>query len=137
MGPMRWSERVHQESPAPPMTTESPPRKISGRWLVTPQAVLRVAIVSALFPMAGWFSGYHWSLDLFNHPQAQYFCFLLPCFITLAAWRKPKHALFCLALLMTLPIDHILTRGFSGTIRRMTGPALGSDHRPVIAALSW
>jgi endonuclease/exonuclease/phosphatase (EEP) superfamily protein YafD len=39
--------------------------------------------------------------------------------------------------LMTVPIDHILSRGFSGTKRRETGPALGSDHRPVIAELVW
>lgn len=82
------------------MTEETPPRKKFDRWLATPQAVLRVAILSAMLPVAGWFGGHHWFLDLFNHPQAQYFCFLLLCCLTLAAWRKPKQALVCLALLM-------------------------------------
>lgn len=39
--------------------------------------------------------------------------------------------------LTALPIDHILARGFHGTLRRETGPALGSDHRPVLADLAW
>jgi endonuclease/exonuclease/phosphatase (EEP) superfamily protein YafD len=39
--------------------------------------------------------------------------------------------------LMAIPIDHILTRGFHGTLRRETGPDLGSDHRPVVADLAW
>lgn len=39
--------------------------------------------------------------------------------------------------LIAIPIDHILARGFQGTISRTTGPDLGSDHRPVIAELSW
>jgi endonuclease/exonuclease/phosphatase (EEP) superfamily protein YafD len=39
--------------------------------------------------------------------------------------------------LVTIPIDHILTRGFQGTLTRTTGPALGSDHRPQVADLAW
>ncbi|MFC7337106.1 endonuclease/exonuclease/phosphatase family protein [Haloferula chungangensis] len=39
--------------------------------------------------------------------------------------------------LVTIPIDHILTRGFQGTKTRATGPDLGSDHRPVVAELVW
>lgn len=39
--------------------------------------------------------------------------------------------------LVTIPIDHILAQGFSGTLSRKTGPDLGSDHRPVVADLAW
>ncbi|MEP4079854.1 endonuclease/exonuclease/phosphatase family protein [Haloferula sp.] len=39
--------------------------------------------------------------------------------------------------LVTIPIDHIFSRGFKGTIKRTTGPDLGSDHRPVMAELAW
>jgi endonuclease/exonuclease/phosphatase (EEP) superfamily protein YafD len=91
---------VPQETPAPQNTTDLPARRESWRWIASPQGVLRVAIVAALFPVAGWFGRHHWVLDLCNHPQAQYFCFLLACVLTLAAWRKAKHALVCLVLLM-------------------------------------
>jgi len=87
---------VHEETPEPQESPVTP----RGRWLLTPRGVLRAAILAALFPVAGWFGGYHWTLDLFNHPQAQYFCFLALCVITLAVWRKWRHALVCLALLM-------------------------------------
>ena len=39
--------------------------------------------------------------------------------------------------LVTIPIDHIFSRGFKGTLSRETGPDLGSDHRPVVADLAW
>lgn len=39
--------------------------------------------------------------------------------------------------LVTIPIDHILAKGFKGTLSRQTGPDLGSDHRPIVAELAW
>jgi endonuclease/exonuclease/phosphatase (EEP) superfamily protein YafD len=39
--------------------------------------------------------------------------------------------------IMAVPIDMILTKGFRATLRRQTGPDLGSDHRPVTADLAW
>lgn len=87
---------MHEET----RDSRNPPDKTNGRWIVTPRGVLRVALIAAAFPVMGWFGGHHWTLDLCNHPQAQYFCFLALCFLTLAAWRKRRHALVCLALLM-------------------------------------
>ncbi|MGB6221660.1 endonuclease/exonuclease/phosphatase family protein [Haloferula sp.] len=39
--------------------------------------------------------------------------------------------------LVTIPIDHILAKGFKGTLSRQSGPDLGSDHRPIVAELAW
>ncbi len=88
-----------QKPPATREPTDTPARGTRVSRIVSPRGVLRAAVVAGLFPVAGYFGRHHWALDLCNHPQAQYFCFLLLCTVVLAAWRKPKHALACLALL--------------------------------------
>jgi endonuclease/exonuclease/phosphatase (EEP) superfamily protein YafD len=82
------------------MTESGEDRKPRRFRIVTPHGVLRIAILVALCPVAGLFGSYYWFLDLFNHLQAQYFCFLLLAALTLAVWKKPRLALVAAALVM-------------------------------------
>jgi endonuclease/exonuclease/phosphatase (EEP) superfamily protein YafD len=74
--------------------------------VVTPYGIIRIAILVALFPIAGFFGGFHWFLDLFNHFQAQYFCILLLATIALACMRRLRLALIAFALLL-IPGFHL------------------------------
>ena len=82
--------------------TESPeiqkPKR--GFRLVSPQGILRIAILVALCPIAGLFGDFHWFLDLFNHFQPQYFCLLLLSVLILVLWRKPRLAWIAAGLLL-------------------------------------
>ena len=77
-------------------------RGIAGRAfrLVTPTGILRLAVLTALCPLAGLFGRFHWTLDLLNHFQAQYFVMLLLATLALTLWRKPRQAIIAFALLL-------------------------------------
>jgi endonuclease/exonuclease/phosphatase (EEP) superfamily protein YafD len=68
--------------------------------IASPNGILRIAILVALCPIAGFFGELHWLLDLFNHFQAQYFCFLLLAAIALVCLGKPRFALIAFGLLL-------------------------------------
>jgi endonuclease/exonuclease/phosphatase (EEP) superfamily protein YafD len=91
---------VQQQPPASQPTTDPPARRNIASWILSPQGVMRGAIVAALFPVAGWFGELHWFLDLFNHFQAQYFCFLLLATITLVLLRNFRLAAIAFGLLL-------------------------------------
>jgi endonuclease/exonuclease/phosphatase (EEP) superfamily protein YafD len=105
------------------------------RWLVSPAAFVRLAILIGICPILGFFGKAHWFLDLFNHLQAQYFVSLLLIVLVLAAWKKWKHASIAVIVMM-IPISQLSPLYESPkiskhgpTLRVATFNVLGSNTR--------
>jgi endonuclease/exonuclease/phosphatase (EEP) superfamily protein YafD len=110
--------------------------------MVSASGILRLAVVVGLGPLIGLFGAYHWTLDLFNHFQAQYSCFLLIASLSLAFWRKWKHAAIASTLLL-VPAVRLAplyfptrTSGFTPALRVASFNVLGQNKR-YADAVEW
>jgi len=92
------------------------------RFLISPAALARLAILAACGSILGFFGKLHWFLDLFNHLQAQYFVALLIITVVLAVWRKPVEAAVAIGALM-IPTAR-LAELYTTPIAKSDGPTL-------------
>ena len=121
---------------------EPQPKRSKLRYLVSPMAFLRLAILIAICPLLGCLGKAHWFLDLFNHLQAQYFVALLLITLVLLAWRKWRLALVT-SILLLIPAARLaplyLPSGkpdTTATLRVATFNVLGSNDR-YADAIAW
>lgn len=106
------------------MTGDSIPKpaRSAGRFLVSPAAFMKLAILVAICPLLGFLGKLHWFLDLFNHLQAQYFVALLIITVVFAIWRKPVHTAVAVGALM-IPTAR-LAELYTTPIVKSDGPTL-------------
>lgn len=105
------------------------------RSLLLPQPgpfLLRLALLAAICPLAGWIGGGWWFLDLFNHFQRQYAGALAVCVAILLAKRRPKlaaAATLCLAVPLLRLAPYYVPRD-----REIRGPVLRAATFNVLSA---
>ena len=72
----------------------------------SPQQVLWLTTLAAVFPILGWIGGRYWLFDLFNHFQFQYAAFFLLSFMVLLLMKSFRGAGLA-ALLLLIPLVRI------------------------------
>lgn len=108
-----------------------------------PAAILtRAAIIVGIFPILGLFASHWWTLDLFNHPQRQYFAVILLLTLGLLGLKSYRYAAIA-GVMMILPLSRIAptwwnpTKDPGGTSLRVATYNVYTANKRYDDALKW